>query len=142
MRKAAVESNKVAREIVDAQVRAYLTCTGGEYNIDDKWVFARPFLANKGQSPAKSIRIRAYLTVNQFSVGKDGKITTDVKARTEIFEGSCQAISSQSQETGILVYSHVDIGKEAFAILRAGTMAFHISGQVIWNDVLDRKSVV
>ncbi|RWP72785.1 hypothetical protein [Mesorhizobium sp.] len=47
------------RSIGQAQVRAYLSCTGGDFGIEKNWFTCRVHLVNKGQSPAFYVFLKA-----------------------------------------------------------------------------------
>jgi hypothetical protein len=57
--KVATESVGVSREIGQAQVRAYLSCTGGTYKIGPYDLICYLDIANSGQSPATNVVISA-----------------------------------------------------------------------------------
>lgn len=111
---AAIDSNKVAREVGQAQVRAYLTCIGGTWNIDHYMVYCHATLKNTGQSPAKRIRIKALLAV-----------TVDEREADSLF-----------------VFSHVEIGEKIFGLLRRGNVKFWIEGRLFWHDVFNKEQSV
>lgn len=60
---AATDSNKVAREIGEAQVRAYLTCISGDYRQTRQSIICNIVIENTGQSPASEVTLEAFLSV-------------------------------------------------------------------------------
>lgn len=50
--KAAKSANDTAREIGEAQTRAYVSCVGGDFCLDSERLVVRPDIKNFGQSPA------------------------------------------------------------------------------------------
>jgi hypothetical protein len=135
----AIDANQITRKIGEAQIRAYLTCIGGTYKIDNFTVTCWPTIANNGQSPATNVRMAGILVV-PLDTRKVGEPIPDINfLRTEKWEAGAPMIPSQGQESSLLIFMHTQIGKTRFEALRLWNTQFHVECRIYWEDVFGKQ---
>lgn len=118
------------RRIGQAQVKAYLTVTGGSYEIWGNDLRIEIFIRNVGASPAKSVHSKTIATI---SLQDDSRI--DITTRW------CSDIPSQGD--GIVMgtlNAPNDQGSKRFFEYVGRRLGFGIEGVVVWNDVFDMRN--
>ena len=126
---AANEANNVAREIGQAQVRAYLTCTEAKYTISKTSIFCQLVIANKGQSPADRIALKPSLKV----IGFNPPVSKDVR---------CDPISAGTSGEASFAEEFADLGPEVRKALLKDFTPFVIECKIGWYDVFDKNQIM
>nr|WP_296430715.1 hypothetical protein [Roseovarius sp. BRH_c41] len=134
-----------AREMGQAQVRAYLMCTGATYRVDKSWANCEVFIQNFGQSPAKSCIIRARLIMITPFVYPIG--TTDIRPTNFIsgVETGTGTMIPVGLGDGIpLPICWIDSGipNAVFDAYRTSDRIFDIELDLEWVDVFDNSQSI
>lgn len=134
---AAERAADIAREIGQAQVRAYITCTGGEALIDKSSCTIALKFENRGQSPAFDIRVIGRGTIRNLPLN-------DLfdPARSDRMNGLCDLIASGDTGKVYLIFVRTNFTPVAYQHLfdRRATIDFMI--RVRWKDVFkDEQSL-
>jgi hypothetical protein len=136
---AAFAANSTAREIGEAQVRAYLSCHSVTYTFDDFGLWIRVKIINFGNSPAKWSMLRAQAMLNNpfYTRDKDGQRLI----RTEVYDTVSGAIAAGNTEPEelLILWSHADLGTDVHAaFLGNKNTHFSIDCALEWMDVFDK----
>lgn len=132
---AASEANNVSREMGEAQVRAYLFCKSGIFEVHSHYMSFAPTLYNTGQSPARNISIKAKVRINEANI-----VSGVVYSETS--EGGCSSIPAGGQEPGYVVWLIGQFQPKIFDRIWGGPVEIEIVGKVKWLDVFDRQQEV
>jgi hypothetical protein len=135
---AAQDSVDVVQRIGEAQVRAYLSCTGGKYEVHGTSFHLRPYLTNNGQSPANNIRIVAKISSTVLDGWQEHNIPKLRNIKSGEGIGHCQAIPGGGRSEGFVLWLWGDLGEELFEIVGKNDSHFSIIGRITWTDVFDR----
>src|SRR5690606_12389642 len=130
----------VSRLIGEAQVRAYLICKGGSFEMDEDWFAARITLENKGQSPAMDILIKAQVvgSVVNFTDG----VPTFERIATGVIDGHCSVIEAAGVGEGLVFTSHTTFERSFYEKLLTRHEYFSIDCQIFWTDVFGIKQEI
>ena len=134
----ATEATAVQREIGEAQVRAYLTATGGSFRIDASGVRIIAEYANKGQSPALSVRVKGILVFSVPAQAPRFPFDNDVKQSQEAMNTWGMVPVGGSDKT-FLDWSFQVLGDDAIKALVNGKGHFRFDGALEWVDVFRRQ---
>ena len=134
--RATKEGNEVAREVGQAQARAYLSVADGKYSITERAVIIHPTFVNKGQSPAKRVTFKVQIL---FTVGEE--YLDEQHLRTPEATGTCDDIAAIDEQIGVAFMGEGFVGLDHFGELRA-LPGFYMIGQVEWFDVFDRSQTI
>jgi hypothetical protein len=97
------EGNNIAREIGEAQVRAYLSVASATYQLGKKSISARVSITNVGQSTASSVKISGRLSV--YMVGGMAKVPRVLSyVTTETNEIDCQPIVAGRETAEVITF--------------------------------------
>jgi hypothetical protein len=134
---AANTSIDVTREIGQAQVRAYLTCEGATFSIEDDWMLCQPVIRNYGQSPASNVKIRAVVSSMTKEIPGEGRIPPhSARQDSREFGNECEAIQAGGTGKTLLAWTHVDLeGQHPHILLK--NAYFSILGRLSWTDVFN-----
>jgi len=133
---AAVEAVAVTRRIGEAQVRAYLSCTGATYNIAEQICAAEITIKNFGQSPARRATVKARAaTLNLENPEGDPYIFSPEKSM-EFFE-----IPASCEDTRTILFL-LTFGAGVCAEIVEDARLFHIDCVLEWVDVFDETQVI
>lgn len=136
----------ITREIGEAQVRAYLSCTGGEFCNDGYTLVIRPEFKNTGQSPAKSVIV--HLTLDQIAT-EEPDIADDLYKQwfedTSIRRMQIDDVVPSESERGCFEFEirkayQKGTGDIVWAPLYGNIVTFVVTGWVEWTDVFGIKS--
>ena len=127
-----------AREVGQAQVRAYLYCEGATYRITPQFFFLEMCIQNAGQSPARSCRIKSQLSVQTAVYGADG-VPHFNYVHTEDEEGIGPPIPVGSPGRIVKIWLHGEVGADAYASLSEGEASFDVSCSLKWKDVFGEE---
>lgn len=130
--KAADDAVEVTRAIGQAQVRAYLTCTGGKFGIERSYFHCWCYIANKGQSPARNVRIRWQISTLYFLPGTTDPIRLDgIEMDRDV-----EAIAAGSNGRTSLFLTREQVGPDAHDALCSEFIAnFNVNCRMTWEDV-------
>lgn len=149
--RAANDAVKEARRIGEAQVRAYLTFTGGEYRIDANGAWYMITVKNAGQTPALNIQARCYVFKQKRHMGRftfdtrlppiSSKVTRAIMVGESVVI-TCSAISSDrvtaSAEKKAKMINLFD--PDDVADLANPHMISHYANFSLgWNDVFGKR---
>ena len=129
--KAAQDAVDVTREIGEAQVRAYLTCTSAKYTISKKSIFCQLVIANKGQSPADRIKIGAFLSPQK-----------PLEGRGMCEDEECEAISAGSSGNASFAGEFSDLGDDFMTSIYDKMQPFAICCVISWRDVFKKEQEI
>lgn len=137
----------ITRNIGEAQVRAYLSCIGGEWCIDGEKLVIRPEFKNFGQSPAVNLVVfDASLSLNS----KPGETFhdeilghleySDIAVPIIMDDAAAQDISNGCAEFAL---SQTGIYKKGFlaGFIHNEKVEVWLSGIVVWDDVFQEKQI-
>ncbi|RVB72391.1 MULTISPECIES: hypothetical protein [unclassified Mesorhizobium] len=126
------------RSIGQAQVRAYLSCTGGDFGIEKNWFTCRVHLVNKGQSPAFYVFLKAAVStmIRDHSEPED-EFPSWKRVDGKMSEGIGGMIQAGGDATIFVVWEHESIGTDAHDILAKTKSGFNIDCVVEWRDVFN-----
>jgi hypothetical protein len=128
----AYSANRTAREMGQAQVRAYLSYADAECSRGKDWFWCYPRIRNHGQSPAYKTEITAHVEVAMppqlrgISGGSKEVTTTG------------NYIAAGGDERLYLAWSRDDFGAEAYAELATGAARFDVVCLLKWIDVFKK----
>jgi hypothetical protein len=125
MAKLAREANAVTREIGQAQVRAYISCDGGGYQVTEDQIVIKARFTNRGQSPTLNCEMKA--KVHIMAIGtRPFELLIDtglgVTGAGEVRKWSAEI----NRET---------VGEEIYLLLLKGAAVANIIFDVKWTDV-------
>jgi len=126
--KAARDAVDVTRQIGQAQVRAYVSCSGGTYKLSPENFECMPMLVNSGQSPATQIKMSARLVMTVLEPKLD-TLASDTDS------GICGAIPARGQTAGLIMWGRRNLGLNLFELLQHKGLSFEIICRVSWTDV-------
>jgi hypothetical protein len=135
----AKEATKAAREIGEAQVRAYLHCEGAKFFILTGGIFScHPKIRNTGQSPAKNIRIEASCRMSR----ETGGVPLLSRTYWECEREYCVVppISAQQSESGNLNFPAIT-GVDDRSLLE-DFRYLSVDCLLIWEDVFERENAI
>lgn len=129
--KAAQDAIEVTREIGEAQVRAYLTCTEAKYTISKTSIFCQLVIANKGLSPADRIEIQARLIPQKPLKGIEMCEAED-----------CEPISAGSVGNASFAGEFSKLGDEVKDSIHSKMQPFAIQCIISWRDVFKKEQEI
>jgi hypothetical protein len=131
----AERATKTARDVGEAQIRAYLTCEGATFEVDENWLICHPKIKNYGQSPASKVKVKASLSsrLEEHQPLVPPKITI---LESKEFEVGCAAIPAGGDVRTILIWTHADLGGQHGMLISEESL-FWIVGELSWTDVFD-----
>lgn len=132
---AAQEANSVQREIGQKQVKAYLTCIGGRYNIGEVWAFCGLDVMNSGQSPAKNVSAEVKLSVIFSMANFIDREPIFSQFETPIIRCGANIVAAGSKSRLNAVFDLRPLHPVAREELMLGTSTFQVLGEVRWVDV-------
>jgi hypothetical protein len=142
------QANTINRDIGIAQVRAYLTCTGGKYVISGSGVTCYYSIKNTGQSPAMKVSIEGTLTFLGGNFGAIPKEVIDllqsymVMGNENIAIGSCETISAGAAAESNIFWPNYNFIQEQFEKIRMAGEQFDIRVRITWFDVFKRQQIL
>ncbi|WP_417463260.1 hypothetical protein [Kordiimonas sp.] len=124
------------RRIGKAQIRAYLTCTGGKFTISLNAAWATVTLKNTGQSPATRCAVRGHLmTPNMNSVGIADQLSRSQSVNREAFY-----IAANIEGDVSLIFDLRHAPREMFRDVTVKDFPFAAHCELEWFDVFgDRQ---
>lgn len=138
--KAANETNAVTREIGEAQVRAYLSCTGAKYQLFADRLECTLSIVNRGQSPASNIVLTGTVSLTVWNGEKDNPRPL-IEAATNAVIGNAEIIAAGAETTGRIVWDFEGENEDAVQMLKAG-IPLDIFARVIWDDVFSARQTL
>lgn len=128
------EANAVAREIGQAEVRAYLTCSEGSLFAEQGKLRLQLVLSNKGKSPAKNIRVGGQIYAAHSSAVTDAnKWRTQMQTTIQI--GTCSLIPIDDHDNVSLVWFDNEIDKAILGAMLHSSVIVRSYCTVAWDDV-------
>lgn len=135
--RAADDAVAETRRIGEAQVRAYLACTGAKYRIVNQLCVVTVAIRNSGQSPAKQATISGRLIAyNMDSVGNDDQFLRGPYRLTEMF-----AIPAAGEEDDTLLLQ-VPFAPDIRDELATGTRLIMVECTMVWTDVFNKQQSI
>ena len=137
-----IQAAEASAQASRGQTRAYLSFTGGEYQISSgrsllgggtKLLNCRINLFNGGQTPARQVKITATMQVSYGNGLLSYKIQTDPRNERLTQVGNIQTISADKEATCYSDWHRGDIGDEAFERLLQNTG--HMTLETIFSFV-------
>ncbi|MCM2561463.1 hypothetical protein M8756_05865 [Lutimaribacter sp. EGI FJ00015] len=123
-----------AREIGEAQVRAYISPTHGEYEIGPRGLKVRVYFRNYGQSPGRDVAIKG--TAHLATPATPPRYPDDTVQRvTPEARNSWGMVPASGVDDTFLHWDADIIGPDATVAIISGRGAFHIEGTLVWSDV-------
>lgn len=124
------------RRIGEAQVRAYLTCTGGAYRIGQQLCVVHITLKNFGQSPARKATIRASLGTFDYDAADGGDFLYSPQKLVNFYE-----IPASAEDTGHIIFQ-VNFGYEICSDVVEGGRLLFVACVLDWDDVFDKNQII
>jgi hypothetical protein len=132
---AAEKSVVTAREIGEAQARAYLSCEGATFTVNGSFVSCEIRFRNHGQSPAIWTEVVAGTVT---PVREDDPPAGVRFIRSERFTGGGPAIAAQGVGKIFTVFLHGQMGDGSHEAIWKSGARFSVEGRVSWRDVFDK----
>lgn len=130
--KSADDAVDVTRDIGKAQLRAYLSCTGGKFSIVNDLCVLNVYVRNFGQSPAKLIKLSGCAILpNANSSGNDDQLIRGPVYQADIFN-----LPPSGKTDGHLLL-HLDFPREDVVGLQNGGWIATTECSLEWSDVFD-----
>lgn len=131
---AAERAADIAREIGQAQVRAYVTVANGELSVDDTYCQVWIEFENKGQSPAFNVVARVSAIIRPLlSIHKSPFEVSQAPAQ----ECVCEMISAGGVGRGFILFSHTVFEATAFDNLVDSRANISFQFRMTWRDVFN-----
>ncbi|MER9831207.1 hypothetical protein NKJ51_23000 [Mesorhizobium sp. M0134] len=126
------------RQLGEAQVQAYLSCTDATFGAEDKVFRCWITIKNNGQSPAFSVLVKAALSV---MVPNEGNTSIGLARRVDssATEGGGMTIPAGGETTIQLLWLHHDMEREAYEKIAKTNTRFNIDCKVRWTNVFHRE---
>ena len=144
--RAAQAAVDVTRETGEAQVRAYLTCIGGDFSVAGDTLTVRPIFKNLGQSPARDVIVHLELesVIPEGMDGIDENMHRIWFRETKKRPGQIDDIAPSEAENGRFKFELASENLIDFdmvwAPLRGGLVTLIATGRVTWKDVFDKPN--
>lgn len=140
--RAADDAVMVTREMGKAQVRAYLSAVGGEFSLDGTWFWLKVRVRNDGQSPARAITLDATISVMVPRGKKFQRLARLERVDSQPGQGQGGQIQAGDERSIFLLWSHTDIGTEAYGHIADTNTAVEVHGRLKWIDVFDDEGTI
>ena len=150
MRDAARANSHVASEtarIGEAQVRAYLSCVGGEFCASEDRLVVRPEFRNVGQSPAQNIRILKLGLIQRDPDSPDiePNLISDLWFKTSLHEDIfIDDIAPGAADNGCTEYEITKSMLQTPALVWGpiGDILWCVEGEIEWYDVFEKRQTL
>lgn len=126
------------REIGEAQTRAYLTCTGAEYEVWSDHIFITVLMENKGQSPASKVRLEATATLAKWKDNANPGDRSLEEHELQTISEDCEMIQAGVKGEGSVEYTRQEIGDQWHNLLHKSGLLVGVHCQITWTDVFDK----
>jgi hypothetical protein len=133
--KAAVESNKIARDIGQAQVSAYLACEDGQFTLGAHSLHGHVNVRNYGQSPAKRVGIKFSLSTQPNWSGGDLMPTYPPGEDIKTFETWVDAVQPSETARVTFFWRQADLGESNLRRITSDNFHFVVGCEVVWKTV-------
>lgn len=130
--KTAIESNNIAREMGQAQIRAYLSYASGTYTIGGSALAGEIVVKNFGQSPARRVRFKAALDIH--SAPRYG-VMGAVHVQSEPISNTVQIVQAGSEHIFFFSFPLADGLKECSHAIFDKKLDWNIVVRIEWRDI-------
>ena len=130
---AAILANATAREIGEAQVRAYVACTVAEVTVSGSWVQAVIKFRNSGQSPALWCEVNSTFRLPVTRL--DGRTHYEDSSPSESVDAAIQA---GDQGSVLLIWFLGDFPGDSHERMRKAQAGLNLACRIRWMDVFRR----
>ncbi len=132
---AAWKSVKVTREIGQKQIRAYLSCEGATFTVQDQWLECHPLIKNYGQSPASKIKLVMSVSLRDIEIRPMVPEKVTILESAE-FVGYCAPIPAGCEGRAFLFWQPPTLKFEIKKLANENALIW-LTGELSWEDVFE-----